>query len=627
MLCAQPESPNFHDANGLEVKRAQTVDGRTHVTLTERDVAGQVIGKRYPDADQVGRVWGTGTAFSYDAAGRLKAIPSLIATVNYNAKGQVNWAHYANNSLAVNHYSGVKGWLTRTLHTSGGATLLDVIYGRDALGRILTATTANQPTESWTYTYDELDRLTSAVNAGNGNLSRWTTYDAAHNITFMGGVGNYAYPTQGLGTVRPHAATVAGPYALVYDANGNATSISRSGLNRVLSYDGENRPNSITVNGIQTQLIYGPDGRRLKKASGFGSGAPVTTMLYLGADLEVPLAADGTITGAPVAAQWRKHVQADVRRVGTVTSWLHRDHLASVRVTTGAAGTLAKRQHYQAFGEQIGAATGPAANDNETKGYIGENFDAETGLLYLNARYYDPIFARFISPDWWDPWKEGVGTNRYSYSENDPVNKSDPSGHATGDSDTDSKGDTKGDVANAPDAGARGVQVAQSPSVPGRTGRAAAIGGLLGAITEAFGGKAPQSQFGSPTANPHGFHGVLSEEHETKKEAPQQAPKEENKVEIDEARSKHIFADRPGHVPDTPENRALIEDTANKKSNYKGTDAFGKEGYTETLADGRQAWAEVRDGKIVNGGVNDEGSHRGFDNATGLNSPNRPGWK
>lgn len=37
--------------------------------------------------------------------------------------------------------------------------------------------------------------------------------------------------------------------------------------------------------------------------------------------------------------------------------------------------------------------------------------------------------ARFISPDDWDPTKEGVGTNRYAYAANDPVNRSDPSGH------------------------------------------------------------------------------------------------------------------------------------------------------------------------------------------------------
>lgn len=36
---------------------------------------------------------------------------------------------------------------------------------------------------------------------------------------------------------------------------------------------------------------------------------------------------------------------------------------------------------------------------------------------------------RFISPDDWDPIKAGVGTNRYAYALNDPVNKSDPNGH------------------------------------------------------------------------------------------------------------------------------------------------------------------------------------------------------
>jgi hypothetical protein len=37
--------------------------------------------------------------------------------------------------------------------------------------------------------------------------------------------------------------------------------------------------------------------------------------------------------------------------------------------------------------------------------------------------------ARFISPDTWDPTMPGVGTNRYAYAQNDPVNKADPNGH------------------------------------------------------------------------------------------------------------------------------------------------------------------------------------------------------
>jgi hypothetical protein len=39
----------------------------------------------------------------------------------------------------------------------------------------------------------------------------------------------------------------------------------------------------------------------------------------------------------------------------------------------------------------------------------------------------------FIQPDWLDPVLPGVGTNRYSYSFNDPVNLTDPNGNKVGD--------------------------------------------------------------------------------------------------------------------------------------------------------------------------------------------------
>lgn len=90
-------------------------------------------------------------------------------------------------------------------------------------------------------------------------------------------------------------------------------------------------------------------------------------------------------------------------------------------------GAAVNRTTFRPYGEKARTI----GTHVETKGYIGERFDAETGYLYLNARYYDPALGRFISPDWWDPNQTGVGTNRYTYSDNDPVNKSDPNGHAS----------------------------------------------------------------------------------------------------------------------------------------------------------------------------------------------------
>lgn len=70
-----------------------------------------------------------------------------------------------------------------------------------------------------------------------------------------------------------------------------------------------------------------------------------------------------------------------------------------------------------------------AAAITETKGWIGERFDAGAGLQYLNARYYDPELGLFLQPDWFEVTKPGVGTNRYAYSFNDPVNLRDPLGN------------------------------------------------------------------------------------------------------------------------------------------------------------------------------------------------------
>lgn len=106
----------------------------------------------------------------------------------------------------------------------------------------------------------------------------------------------------------------------------------------------------------------------------------------------------------------------------TAKFYLHRDNQASVRAVTNGSQAITEQTRYYAYGQPTN--TGMATQ----KSYIGERRDTETGLMYLNARYMDPKLGRFISPDDWDPTMEGVGTNRYAYADNDPINKSDPNG-------------------------------------------------------------------------------------------------------------------------------------------------------------------------------------------------------
>jgi len=64
--------------------------------------------------------------------------------------------------------------------------------------------------------------------------------------------------------------------------------------------------------------------------------------------------------------------------------------------------------------------------------YRGYYFDTETGLYYLNTRYYDPTIGRFINADEitiLDELKSDLhGLNLYMYCGNNPVMMVDPSG-------------------------------------------------------------------------------------------------------------------------------------------------------------------------------------------------------
>jgi RHS repeat-associated protein len=62
--------------------------------------------------------------------------------------------------------------------------------------------------------------------------------------------------------------------------------------------------------------------------------------------------------------------------------------------------------------------------------YAGEFLDAETGLYYLRARYYNPFIGRFISEDTYEGEVDSpLSLNRYTYVHNEPILFFDPTGH------------------------------------------------------------------------------------------------------------------------------------------------------------------------------------------------------
>ena len=209
---------------------------------------------------------------------------------------------------------------------------------------------------------------------------------------------------------------------VTYDANGNTLTYDPDGPGplpaRTIAYDGENRPVSVTASGNAATFDYGPDGERAAKIF---VGAK---HFYLGADAEV-LFGQASTTGVITST-----LHPDVRREGQATDVMVKDHLASNRlVLRVGAGTI--RADYGPFGQPL---TSNGSVPLQGKAFLNERYDPETGLEYLHARYYDPLLARFITPDTWDPDIPGVDINRYAYAIDDPVNGSDANGHNIRDS-------------------------------------------------------------------------------------------------------------------------------------------------------------------------------------------------
>src|SRR3989344_4202165 len=88
---------------------------------------------------------------------------------------------------------------------------------------------------------------------------------------------------------------------------------------------------------------------------------------------------------------------ATVEIVGsTVTPYyVHTDHLNSTNVVSDASGAQVELLDYFPYGSTR-ISSGPFTNQKQ---YIGQYFDDETDLNYLNARYYKSSVGQFISQD------------------------------------------------------------------------------------------------------------------------------------------------------------------------------------------------------------------------------------
>ena len=302
-------------------------------------------------------------------------------------------------------------------NTFGGNTLSHS-YTYDANGNILSDGTT-------TYAYDSLNQLvweynTAAGKAWNyaydlgGNILSKTEYDYADGQTSNPVTVSYTYGD----AVWRDLLTAYNGEAITYDGIGNPTNYRGWGM----SWQGGRQLASMQKDGTTLSFSYNDAGLRTEKTVNGATRRYIWNSSQLMADVG---AADAFYfhysSGGELIGYTYKTADAETECI------LVKNQQGDVERVISADGTILASYTYDAWGNVLTAeGTLAAANPIRYRGYY---FDAETGLYYLQSRYYDPAVGRFINADnYATTYKTSTGANMFAYCLNNPANCKDDGG-------------------------------------------------------------------------------------------------------------------------------------------------------------------------------------------------------
>ena len=206
-----------------------------------------------------------------------------------------------------------------------------------------------------------------------------------------------------------------------------------TGSQRVFVWDYLNRlvavidENAVGTEVQRAEYVYDVMNRRIAKtvdADGTGSAAAETLRFVYDRE-NVLLEFKGNIADPSMRYLHGPQVDqvlAQENELGK-TLWHLGDHLGSVKDLVDDSGALKNHRTFDSYGNLVGESD---YTFDSRYSFTGREFDAETGLHYYRARYYDSELGKFVSQD--PIGFEGGDTNLYGYVGNSPVENRDPSG-------------------------------------------------------------------------------------------------------------------------------------------------------------------------------------------------------
>ncbi len=413
--------------------------GATTYTLeTAYDTADRPVYSIYPNGIQATTAYDGEFPQTLSVTGHN----TVISDLNYNPRGQLVAVYRAGgpNSTLSYHNQTKNFALSQIQHGVVGSTFPNFGYtAYDAVGNLTGMTISGV---ARTFTYDGANRLTGV----SGAYSHTYAYDPMGNFDYVvrnGVTWDYQYATYNPSRLeRVTGLDFEIDDADGYDGRGNLKTYTQSNVDYVLSYGVQGWLTSAQVAGQTTTFLYDDSGQRVRTIYQSGT-SQATTVYTLFPDYELE---DPPGTGANtirITHRLAGQIAAVQKLSGTTDELFYAltDHLGSIVAlatkggTQPVAGSVAAYEPFGAF--LTTPTTNTGTSDNGFTGHRHNNTGAnDLGLIYMNARYYHPQLGRFVSPDSIVPEPGNPQSyNRYSYSYNDPVNYTDPSGHCAGNPD------------------------------------------------------------------------------------------------------------------------------------------------------------------------------------------------